>query len=290
MSKPDGQHVIDVDSDAESVINVSDAELDHLDVEILSVAAPSDDIVITGATHTRPSGPRLRSARFTRNTRRRVSPSQRFAPVWVLNQAHTVPTHDMLMHLAAFNQQLFEHMPDLDQVPEAILRRLEREDEEALDRRMHSAALFNKKQMLKKKAQAGQTPAHTSTLDPAELLMCEVCGVVLGSGIPRDFRPDARYDADLAAHAAAAQVPAPWFCVRQCFESDLDLSLRVFAARCGHVFCGRCVKNIGARPPKCRLKKMTILNPAVYAPRKCPAQDCGTVFNKSKSTFTEVFL
>lgn len=229
-----------------------------------------------------------------RNVRRRPNPLSRILGI---ERFALPPDYFDISHLeqqALF--RMFHSFTDTDEVSSTIMARLEREDESAVDTKMENEKMFNRKTMLKKKELADENPpGYTSNINADHLLLCELCGVELGEGIPEDFVPDPAYDENLPHHAANCKVNAPWFCVRQCFDTDRALSKRVFAAKCGHVFCGRCIKNIGNRPPGRRSKKqieeVSVNNPLISAPRKCPAKDCGIVFNnKSKCTFTELFL
>lgn len=182
-----------------------------------------------------------------------------------------------------------------DNVSNTIMERLARDDEAALDRKIENENIHNRKMLRQKeKIATEETDGYTNSISADHTLMCELCGVELGEGIPADFKPGPRYDDNLVEYAGKFRVNAPWFCIRQCSEADMDLSKRAFAAKCGHVFCGRCIKNIGSRAPGRRSKKkkeeLTILNPQISAPRKCPAKDCGIMFTKSKKTFTELFI
>lgn len=184
---------------------------------------------------------------------------------------------------------------DDDEISSSIFARLEREDELALDRKIEKEKIFNRDALQKKKREAKEEDnLHTTNIDPKDNLLCELCGIQLGEGIPDDFKPNPKYDKDLEKYAKEFQVQAPWFCMTQCLEADRALSKRVFVAKCGHVFCGRCIKNIGNRPPGRRPKKQTtqisLDNPLISAPRRCPASGCSHQFSRGKRAFTELFL
>lgn len=203
--------------------------------------------------------------------------------------------HDMLQHQQHAILRMIHSYGQQDRVSNSIMERLARDDEASLDRKIENENIHNRR-MLRQKEEiaAGETEGYTNTITSTETLMCELCGVELGEGIPADFKPDPRYDEKLTEYAGRFRVNAPWFCIRQCFEADIELSKRVFAAKCGHVFCGRCIKNIGNRPPGRRSKKkneeLSVTNPQISAPRKCPAKDCGIMFTKGKKTFSELFI
>ncbi|OBA24490.1 hypothetical protein METBIDRAFT_10625 [Metschnikowia bicuspidata var. bicuspidata NRRL YB-4993] len=313
-----------------NVIEVtSDASGDE-DVEIVaenSTHSNNDDVEITGHTTADPPmyeiefpggppsrprsieptlsrptvGARSLDTPFSRNVRRRPNPRQnrnlyqaRFYPR--VQNPLWLSYDDIPAFLAEHSPQtrlFFQGQGDGD-ISSAIMDRISREEENSLDRKMESENRHNRKVLEKKKGVAcDELDGYTNDIAPDDNVMCELCGIVLGEGIPTDFEPDLKYDENLEVHASSSQVMAPWYCIRQCFSTDRELSKRVFAAKCGHVFCGRCIKNIGNRPPSKRGKNsnhMTTLNPQISAPRKCPAEECGVAFNKSKKTFLEIFL
>lgn len=178
------------------------------------------------------------------------------------------------------------------QVPAHVLDAIRRAEEREMDKKLQKENKMHE-QTLKEKQLVAETSAegYTSTISAKDNYVCELCAVVLGEGIPSDFEPDPVLDAALPDHAAVLRTNAPWFCMRQCFDADIELLKRVFAAKCGHVFCGRCIKNIGSRPSLKGLKKTksTILDPRISAPRKCPAENCGITF-KGKKPFEELYL
>lgn len=193
---------------------------------------------------------------------------------------------------------LYEYFHEQDspnEISSAIMARLEREDELALDRKIENEKIFNRKVLQKKRKEAKEKDnMHTTNITPEENLLCELCGVQLGEGIPETFKANPNLADNFEKYATEFEINAPWFCVRQILEVDRTLSKRVFAAKCGHVFCGRCIKNIGNRPPGRRTKKqdkeVSIDNPLISAPRKCPAEGCSHQFLRRKRAFTELFL
>lgn len=174
-----------------------------------------------------------------------------------------------------------------------VMEAIRRSEEREMDQKREKEDKINLKTLEKKKeAVSNISEGYTSTISATDDFVCELCAVVLGEGIPADFKPDPKFDDNIDEHAAKLRTNAPWFCIRQCFEADFELLRRVFAAKCGHVFCGRCIKNIGSRPTlKGRKKKeqASILDPRVSAPRKCPVKNCGANF-MGKKTFTELYL
>ena len=112
-----------------------------------------------------------------------------------------------------------------------------------------------------------------------------------------DKLPDIRYNEKFSKYCETYNCQAPWFCVYPFTEVDIELSKRIFVAKCGHLFCGRCVKNIGNRPKLRKSKtsnansstaEISILNPKFYAPSTCPELQCQKKF-LSKS-FTEFYF
>ncbi|RCK54859.1 hypothetical protein Cantr_03830 [Candida viswanathii] len=179
-------------------------------------------------------------------------------------------------------------------IESSIMRRIEEDTNRTINSRMASEAAFNKKVVEEREKQiAKEKPTHTSTISKDEHLVCELCNVELGEGVPEDFEGDSRYDGKLMHYCQEYQCTAPWFCVYPFTEVDIELSKRVFISKCGHMFCGRCVKNIGNRPKRSRkgskeAKLESIKNPNIYAPLKCPEPDCGKRF--TPRSFTEIYF
>lgn len=185
---------------------------------------------------------------------------------------------------------------DSDQVEGSIMERIERDNETAMDRRLQSENTYNKKALEDKKLVAkNELKGYSNNIKPDENGMCELCGITLGEGIPEAFKPNPQWDLKLAEFSKNSHVQAPWFCIKQCFETDRTLLKRVFTSKCGHLFCGRCVKNIVNKDRgngrKNKRSDITIDNPLITAPRKCPAEDCGRQFVKGgKNNFQELYL
>lgn len=269
--------------------------------EIEYPGGPPSRPISRGSIRRRPISEGPRHSTFARNVRRRPNPRQQFYQAAFIHGAGSplLSYDDIPAMLAEHQRHILQYFRSRDgEISSAIMERISREEENSLDRKMESENKHNRKVLEKKKDVAnGELDGYTNDISPEDNIMCELCGVVLGEGIPSDFEPNPKYDEDLEKHASISQVMAPWYCIRQCFSTDKELSKRVFAAKCGHVFCGRCIRNIGNRPAAKRgenSNEITILNPQISAPRKCPAEGCGITFNKGKktktTTFTEVFL
>jgi hypothetical protein len=210
---------------------------------------------------------------------------------WLINRLNqSLADHNLhFLHDSDFGA--FNNEDNISAVENSIMRRIEHDNDQALDSRLANERVFNRKTFDDKKTTAQkELSGYTNAIDSNHEICCEVCGVILGQGIDGDFKPDPRYNHDLEKYMQMCRVHAPWFCIKQCSEADIDLSKRVFSARCGHVFCGRCVKNIGNRPKKTKATptSITIDNPDYFAPRKCPAPECGKRF--SAKGFKEAYF
>lgn len=315
----------------ESIIEIiSDEEHSDDDLEIVGeseTAEPEDDDVqITGQTHVMspaiqyPGGPMhppvinrnpvSRSSTSTtpptpvhiqrRNQRRRQQlPRRRGAYITDVLGPNAYEYLHSFASLPADQQVSLFHLwhehETRDDISGSIMARLEREDELALDRKIENEKIYNRKMLQKKRQEAKENDEmHTTNISPESNLLCELCGIQLGEGIPDDFTPNPKFNAQLEKHATGNKVQAPWFCMTQCLVTDRALSKRSFVAKCGHVFCGRCIKNIGNRPAGRRTKKqekeVSIDNPAISAPRRCPATECSHQFSRGKRAFVELFL
>ncbi|ODV78028.1 uncharacterized protein CANTADRAFT_293859 [Suhomyces tanzawaensis NRRL Y-17324] len=179
---------------------------------------------------------------------------------------------------------------DPDAIESSIMNRIERENESAMDQRLANENMFNRKVLQEKKEQAlNEKHGYTNNISPQLTIGCELCGVVLGEGIPSDFKPDSRYNENFEKYIKEYRVQAPWFCALQCTSADIDLSKRIFASKCGHVFCGRCVKNIANRPRRTKNTPLvySITNPSLVSPPKCPGPDCNKKF--TAKNFLELY-
>ncbi|KAK6455296.1 uncharacterized protein RJT20DRAFT_130076 [Scheffersomyces xylosifermentans] len=198
-------------------------------------------------------------------------------------------SHLSELHNLAFGR--FQPDSDLDEAEQSIMLRIERDNENALDTRLASENIFNKKTLdEKKEITKKELPGYVNDIKPEFNLCCGLCGITLGEGIPEDFTPDPRYDANFEKFAKQYRVQAVWFCIKQCTEVDIELSKRIFVAKCGHTFCGRCVKNIGNRPRRTKgtPSGFSIVNPVLFAPSKCPSPDCSRKF--TAKGFTEIYF
>lgn len=174
---------------------------------------------------------------------------------------------------------------------QSILSRIEQDNETAINKKQRLEILFNRKALNSKKdIVKNELEGYTNNLSPPLKVVCELCGVILGQGIPEDFKPDLRYDKEFLKYSRQYKVTAPWFCIKECSPIDIEFSKRVFAAKCGHLYCGRCVRNIVNRPPgKKKSKVATIDNSLIRCPKKCVAVSCEVQF-KGKRYFRELYF
>lgn len=174
---------------------------------------------------------------------------------------------------------------DDNEIEALIMRRIERDNERAVDERFEKEKVYNLKaiQLKKQVPENENKEVYTNDLAADQAVACELCGVQLGLGIPEGFRTDPRYNDNLNEYQSQYGVLAPWFCLITLTDTDSELSKRVFTAKCGHVYCGRCVKNIGNAPRARGRQRRDITHPLVYAPLKC---GCG---GSLKRKFTELY-
>lgn len=206
-----------------------------------------------------------------------------------LNWAHMRPGTTAL--LAAL-QQHGHYFGLPDEVENGIMQRIERENESELDSRYQSAIAHNQKAIATKKEISKQElKGYTNDIKADSHLGCELCGTILGQGIPDEFVVDPKFDDYFEKYARELRVQSPWICVAQLTQADRDLLRRVFINQCGHVFCGRCVKNIGSRRRSKRGSTRVStpnMKPSYYAPASCPAVDCRKKF--STKSLTELYF
>ncbi|RLV95772.1 E3 ubiquitin-protein ligase complex SLX5-SLX8 subunit SLX5 [Spathaspora sp. JA1] len=248
-----------------------------------------------------PSPQQLRLAQLARNNQRHRAQSrqrQRRSPMELFAYIpFRQPIHDEEDGLDEFLRNMLDSYGEGDfesnAVEESILQRIENDNERELNHRLQQQTMFNMKALEEKKRIAESSKeitSHTSTIKADMNLVCELCGTVLGEGIPEDFSGDPEYNENFEKFTNQYQVQAPWFCTYPMTQVDKELSKRIFVAKCGHTFCGRCVKNIGNRPRRTKATRsgLTILNPSIFAPFKCPESKCNKKF--SGKSFTEIYF
>lgn len=97
-------------------------------------------------------------------------------------------------------------------------------------------------------------PGYTRGINKQKQLICPMCDIELGIGIPES-------DKDLSIT-----------------EGDRLLSKRIFFARCGHTYCGRCVNKFLNRERKKR-----------GVAKACVVTGCDQTFKKQRTPFREIY-
>lgn len=199
------------------------------------------------------------------------------------------PAEGSIFEVFGFNNP-FEFTNQDDFTTERIMERIDRDNEQIIDRKLRDENQYNRS-IVKEKREGikREVQGYKSAISHDDNIGCELCGVTLGEGIPGDFKPDIKYSKKLLIYSAENNCLAPWFCFKQLTDTDKDLSKRVFIAKCGHLYCGRCIKNIGNRPRIKRGQPLDIDNPNIYAPNHCIATECNTKF-RGKNVFTELYF
>ncbi len=150
---------------------------------------------------------------------------------------------------------------------------------------------------------------YTRGIDGKNALVCPLCGVELGVGIPdyviekdeikgpNDLPVEGRDDNGKGKDIIPPfDVPQYWHEVPNLTVVDAELSKRTFFTKCGHVYCGRCVKNImnerGKRrkTPKNTKRKRKIgeiSENTFTAPTKCIVTGCKKIWRGN--IFVEMF-
>lgn len=179
-----------------------------------------------------------------------------------------------------------------NEIEGSIMARIERDNDRTVDQKLQREIIYNRKELnAKKKIIETELPGYTNDLNPQVDVCCELCGILLGEGIPNDFNANPAYNDNFDQYSKEYGVRAPWFCMKECLIADRDLSKRVFASKCGHVYCGRCVRNIGNRIGRRKKVKQpwNIDNPLVTSPKSCVSESCDKPF-RGKKPFIELFF
>lgn len=183
-----------------------------------------------------------------------------------------------------------------EDLPANIMQLIEQRENAEFDKKqaMNLSATDKVQQDLKAKAAKVKNPLSTK-IEPEEDYVCVLCGVTLGEGIPIDHQTT-KSGEPLAKLQEENDVQAPYQALSLITDADKDLSKRIFVSKCGHAYCGRCVKNISGikevlKGSKTKFKKTDkdISNPFLYAPLACVGSECKTKLS-GKTTFNELFL
>lgn len=134
--------------------------------------------------------------------------------------------------------------PHDDAIPENVFRMIEREEARTNQGRVdHKAKVGEKVRETLEKRFLDPPAGYSNSLKPEEVPVCVLCAVVMGSGIPTTFTGNQKNELERLQVETTAV--APYTALYAVSEVDRDLSRRVFVAKCGHAYCGRCYKNVG---------------------------------------------
>lgn len=202
-----------------------------------------------------------------------------------------------------------------DTVPPLVFRYIEEQEDEANAARVNVKKKIGGEVRRSKEQQFLNPPAgYTTSLDESTTPVCTLCGVVLGEGIPSASEHAVGTVEELQQRFGA---PAPYQALSEVTDTARDLSRRVFFAKCGHCYCGRCFKNIGnwkarrdyeresraaqraakrrkttaGEPPPAPLRDWDVSHVedlAVSHPSVCPVPGCSTKL-RNKLVFLELF-
>ncbi|CDK28880.1 unnamed protein product [Kuraishia capsulata CBS 1993] len=195
-------------------------------------------------------------------------------------------------------------------VMETIRQWEEADDNRRVSDRQSMANKWRQTNTEKSTISAPEKKYFTSEISNKQNQVCVLCGVVLGEGIPEDFNtskgePD---ESDVQEYVSRQHIRAPWRFTDMLTPADRDLSKKIFFARCGHVYCGRCVNNINRYLPsktgekagknkRRKTVKVDFDNPGtmdfrdynLFAPNSCAAEGCEKK-TSTKAFFRELFV
>lgn len=203
------------------------------------------------------------------------------------------PTHDYDLRLT-HNRVHGDYLPEGRDVESGIMDMIQQNEERENDSRVrHRKRIANqerKKHEEKAALNKKGSQKYTHTLEEKSKTACELCGTILGEGIPQNYTCNHTISTSKNDH----RFQAPWQLLESLTEKDTTLSRKTFFGRCGHVYCGRCIHNIfnldrrklKRKPPE-NSTDIDMKNAATVAPRICPAENCGHKI--TKRFFTEIF-
>lgn len=130
-----------------------------------------------------------------------------------------------------------------------------------------------------------------------DMIVCTLCGVELGVGIPDEFSGITPEDIPLSFDELMEKYDSrcPYQTLGRPSTLDRDLSKRTYVSNCGHLFCGRCFRRyLYAREMKSKSKKSLQLklgasHPDNFAPKICPADNCKYQV-RAKAKMKEVYF
>lgn len=183
-----------------------------------------------------------------------------------------------------------------DDVPQELMDMIHQREEAHFDRvrqaNLNSTQSYQ--QAIEDRIKSIREP-YTTRIEPEEEYVCCLCAVTLGEGLPSEFIGN-KEKRPLVALQEVDDVRAPFKAMNLVTDADRDLSKRIFIAKCGHTYCGRCVNSISRvratlKTMKRKFKRTDndIDNPFICAPGKCVAPDCSKAIT-GKTAFIEMFL
>lgn len=134
--------------------------------------------------------------------------------------------------------------------------------------------------------------------DDEDMIVCNLCGVELGIGIPEEFTGISKEDFALSFAELMDKYGSrcPYQSLGKPSELDRDLSKRTYVSNCSHLFCGRCWRRylnarslMKTKAGKSLNVKLGASHPDNFAPKVCPADNCKYQI-RSKGKMREVYF
>ena len=206
-----------------------------------------------------------------------------------------------------------------EEIPANIMRIIQARDEHREEERILSRSKVANAERIKRSKIAQVKEQYKNEYsndfgDESHNDVCVLCGVSLVEGIPRMYEEKNGKDEITEEKDIKDLIDEgfrlPWNFNDRYSPVEIDLSKKVYFSNCGHIYCGRCVKNIvrfkGMNVKERRIEKSKVkieLNnyenmtveekdlrkSSLWAPIKCVAKDCDKAFN-GKKPFTEMYM
>ncbi|ODV98217.1 hypothetical protein PACTADRAFT_48015 [Pachysolen tannophilus NRRL Y-2460] len=199
-----------------------------------------------------------------------------------------------------------------------IMDQIRRSEEEIQDKRvserMKHANSYKEKLETKKITKDEKLHGFTDSISEEQDLICVLCGISLGKGIPKDFKPISTSENNdskdlLIKSIDDNHVSYPWqFHNRTFTDDEIELSKKVFFTKCGHVYCGRCTdmisknsKGNGLAKKRQKTEIISVIlnkeeeirenflinaNGTAIIPKRCCGYNCG----KRLTQFSEIYF
>lgn len=226
------------------------------------------------------------------------------------NSPATISPLFRIRQMMGLEQRSTQQLPRSENIPPSVMRMIQQEEERLEAKRYKQRKMEMKKVRLEMennhKIPFNQRNMYTNDFGDGKI-GCELCGVQLFVGI-NDDGPDAR-------KLFNNGFKAPWNGNASVLtDLDKDLSKKAYMAKCGHMYCGRCVHRIrtyldlsGVEKRKLLQKdkneaKMAMdMNDGIIpmeiqwkltkntAPVSCVGVDCPCTFGKKAKAFYQLF-